>query len=53
MRFGLMQSKVGLTALLRKYRFTVNNKTKEPLKMNVKSFILTAEGDIWLDAHEI
>ncbi|RZC41793.1 p450 domain containing protein [Asbolus verrucosus] len=53
MRFGLMQSKVGLTALLRKYKFTVNNKTKEPLKMKIYSFVLAAEGEIWLDAHEI
>ncbi|RZB39764.1 p450 domain containing protein [Asbolus verrucosus] len=53
MRFGLMQSKVGLTALLRKYKFTVNNKTKEPLNMKVRSLVLAVEGEIWLDAHEI
>ncbi|RZB40991.1 p450 domain containing protein, partial [Asbolus verrucosus] len=53
MRFGLMQSKVGLTALLRQYKFTVNNKTKEPLKMKVNSFVLAAEGEIWLDAYKI
>ncbi|RZC32213.1 p450 domain containing protein, partial [Asbolus verrucosus] len=53
MRFGLMQSKVGLTALLRKYNFTVSSKTKEPLKMKVNSLVLAAEGEIWLDAHKI
>ncbi|XP_044260375.1 cytochrome P450 6A1-like [Tribolium madens] len=53
LRFGLMQSKVGLTSLLKNYRFTVNEKTKEPLKMQVRSLILAAEGEIWLDAHKL
>ncbi|XP_063930135.1 cytochrome P450 6a2-like isoform X2 [Zophobas morio] len=52
-RFGLMQSKVGLTSLLRNYKFKVNQKTMEPLKMKVKSFILAAEGEVWLDAEKI
>ncbi|RZC37404.1 p450 domain containing protein, partial [Asbolus verrucosus] len=45
MRFGLMQAKVGLTSVLRNFRFTVNKKTKEPLKMQINSNILSAEGD--------
>jgi cytochrome P450 family 6 len=53
MRFGLMQTKVGLTSLLKKYKFTVNKKTIEPLKMKVNSVILAADGEIWFDAHKI
>jgi cytochrome P450 family 6 len=53
MRFGLMQTKVGLTTLLRNFKFTVNEKTKEPLKMNPASLVLSAQGEIWLDAHKI
>ncbi|RZC40782.1 p450 domain containing protein, partial [Asbolus verrucosus] len=53
MRFGLMQTKVGLVALLRNYRFTVNPKTVEPIKMAINSFILSADGGIWLDSHKI
>jgi cytochrome P450 family 6 len=53
MRFGLMQTKVGLTSLLKKYKFTVNRKTIEPLKMQVNSFVLAVEGEIWLDAQKI
>jgi cytochrome P450 family 6 len=53
MRFGLMQSKVGLTSLLKNYKFTVSKKTMEPLKMRARSFIPTAEGGIWLDAEKI
>ncbi|XP_063929823.1 probable cytochrome P450 6a23 [Zophobas morio] len=53
MRFGLMQSKVGLTALLKNYKFTVNKKTMEPLKINPTGGILSAEGDVWLSAEKI
>ncbi|KYB24705.1 cytochrome P450 6BK2 [Tribolium castaneum] len=52
-RFGLMQTKVGLISLLRNYKFTVNNMTREPLRMQVDSFVLAAEGEIWLDAHKL
>lgn len=53
MRFGLVQSKVGLTSLLKEYKFTVSEKTREPLKFQVHPFILAAEGDIWLNAKKI
>ncbi|XP_015840000.1 probable cytochrome P450 6a14 isoform X2 [Tribolium castaneum] len=53
MRFGLMQTKVGLTALLKNYKFSVNSKTQTPLKMKPNSFILAAEGDVWLNAQKV
>ncbi|KAF2887325.1 hypothetical protein ILUMI_18848 [Ignelater luminosus] len=53
LRFGLMQVKVGLTILLKNYMFTLNDKTKTPIKMSPASFILTVLGDIWLDAKRI
>ena len=53
MRFGLMQTKVGLATLLRHYKFTVNEKTLEPLKMKVNTIITSAEGEIWLSAEKI
>ncbi|XP_063930103.1 probable cytochrome P450 6a23 [Zophobas morio] len=52
-RFGLMQSKVGLTTLLKNYKFTVNKKTLEPLKMKVTSVVLAAEGEVWLNAEKV
>jgi cytochrome P450 family 6 len=48
-----MQSKVGLASLLKHYKFTVNKKTMEPLKMRANSFVPTAEGGIWLDAEKL
>lgn len=53
MRFGLMQSKLGLVSLLKHYRFTVSRKTKEPLKMKSNSLVLSAEGEIWLNMCKI
>jgi cytochrome P450 family 6 len=48
MRFGLMQTKVGLVSLLSKYQFSVSDKTPIPLVMDAKSFILAPAGGMWL-----
>ncbi|XP_023709398.1 probable cytochrome P450 6a14 isoform X4 [Cryptotermes secundus] len=48
MRFGLMQTKVGLVSLLSKYQFSVSKKTPVPLVFNGKSFLLTPAGGMWL-----
>jgi cytochrome P450 family 6 len=53
MRFGLMQSKVGIASLLKEYKFTVSKKTMEPLKFKPRSLTPAAEGEIWLDAEKI
>ncbi|CAH0555970.1 unnamed protein product [Brassicogethes aeneus] len=52
-RFGVMQSKVGLATLLRRYKFTLSDKTQVPLKMHPLQFITTALGDIWLNYEKI
>jgi cytochrome P450 family 6 len=48
-----MQSKVGITSLLKHYKFTVSKKTTEPLKFQVRSLTPAAEGEIWLEAEKI
>lgn len=53
MRFGMMQTKVGLTVLLKNYLFSVNKKTKVPFVMDRFSFILTNDGGIWLDIKKV
>ncbi|XP_018576754.1 cytochrome P450 6a2 isoform X1 [Anoplophora glabripennis] len=52
-RFGVMQTKVGLTSILRNFRVTLNKGTQLPLKFSVKSNITTAEGGIWLDIEKV
>ncbi|CAG2058751.1 unnamed protein product [Timema podura] len=48
LRFGRMQVKVGLTALLSKYKFSVCEKTSIPLTFNPISFITLWPRDIHL-----
>ena len=53
MRFGLMQTKVGLVSLLSKYQISVSEKTPIPVMMNAKSFILSLLGGMWLKIKSI
>ncbi|RZC38626.1 p450 domain containing protein [Asbolus verrucosus] len=52
-RFGLMETKIGLTSILKHFKLSVNSKTREPLMMSPQSFILAAVGDVWLNAKKI
>lgn len=55
LRFGLMQTKVGLTVLLRNYRFSLNNKTRVPPRIDPynNTFIYTSQDTVWLDTEKI
>ncbi|KAF2897404.1 hypothetical protein ILUMI_08768 [Ignelater luminosus] len=53
MRFGVMQTKVGLVTLLRNFKFTLHPKTELPLFLDPKSFILAVEGGVWLKAERV
>jgi len=48
MRFGLMQTKVGLVSLLSKYQLSVSKKTPIPLVLEPRSFVLSPVGGMWL-----
>ncbi|CAB3380928.1 Hypothetical predicted protein [Cloeon dipterum] len=48
-RFALIQDKLALLSFLRRYSVKVNSKTQLPVKLNIKQFLLNAEGGIWLD----
>ncbi|CAG9764664.1 unnamed protein product [Ceutorhynchus assimilis] len=51
-RFGIMQSKVGLVSLLKNYKFILNEKTHLPLKM-ARTFITSVDGDVWVNIEKI
>ncbi|XP_074041128.1 probable cytochrome P450 6a13 [Leptinotarsa decemlineata] len=53
LRFGVMQSKVGLVSILKNFRVKLSSKTKLPLKIAVNSFIPTTEGGMWLNLERI
>ncbi|XP_069682464.1 cytochrome P450 6a2-like [Periplaneta americana] len=48
MRFGLLQTKVGLVSLLSSYDFGVCERTQTPVKIDPKMFITSALGGVWL-----
>ncbi|KAJ8941640.1 hypothetical protein NQ318_010666 [Aromia moschata] len=48
-RFGLTQSKVGLVTILRRFRVTLNEKTKTPIEHGTKTFVLEVKGGVWLN----
>lgn len=49
MRFALMQVKRGLFEVITKYEISINSKTRQPLKLDPKTFIVCPLGGIWLD----
>ncbi|KAK4878613.1 hypothetical protein RN001_011119 [Aquatica leii] len=53
LRFAFLQMKIALAMLLKNYKFSINNKTQLPLKMNPKSFVMSPMGSIWLDVKKI
>ncbi|KAK5638794.1 hypothetical protein RI129_013089 [Pyrocoelia pectoralis] len=52
-RFGMMQTKVGLSILLRRYKFSLSEKMKIPIKFKIRSFLTAVEGGVWLNATKI
>nr|AFI45025.1 cytochrome P450 CYP6BW2 [Dendroctonus ponderosae] len=49
LRFGKLQAKVGLIALLNNFKFTLNEKTPMPIQID-RGFIITVKGNVWVDA---
>ncbi|KAF2896691.1 hypothetical protein ILUMI_09488 [Ignelater luminosus] len=52
-RFGIMQTKVGLTVLVKHFKFTLHPKTSIPLDFDPQSVILSVQEGIWLKAERI
>jgi hypothetical protein len=48
MRFGLLQTKVGLVSLVSKYQLSVSRKTPVPLVFDTRSAVLFPKGGMWL-----
>ncbi|KAI7815465.1 cytochrome p450 [Rhyzopertha dominica] len=53
MRFASMQTIVGLTAFLRNYRFTLNEKTVDPIIMDPSCLTLNITGGLWLNVERL
>lgn len=52
-RFALIQTKVGLIALVRNFKFRINPKTELPVKLDPLKFFTGTVGGLWLDVEKI
>ncbi|XP_018576951.1 probable cytochrome P450 6a13 [Anoplophora glabripennis] len=52
-RFGIMQTKVGLTSILKDFRVTLNKKTQNPLRLSTRAFVPTAEAGVWVNLERL
>lgn len=53
MRFGLMQTKVGLGVLLKNYQFTLNKRTVVPIVIDPVAGVLSAKDKIFLNIKNV
>lgn len=53
MRFGKMQTRVGLAYLLKSFKFSTCNKTEVPLTMDAKSFVTSSLNGIFLNVEQV
>ena len=53
LRFGLMQTKIGLASIVRHFRISLNQNTLLPLEINKRSLVLTPKQTIWIDLVKI
>ncbi|XP_055696374.1 cytochrome P450 6a9-like [Lutzomyia longipalpis] len=53
MRFGMMQTRVGIASLLSKYRVITCPKTLIPLVLEPSNFVMTPKGGMWLKLEKV
>ncbi|XP_074025903.1 probable cytochrome P450 6a23 isoform X2 [Leptinotarsa decemlineata] len=52
-RYGLLQSKVGIIAIIKNFEVTLNEKTKTPIRYAKTGIIPRIEGGVWLNVTKI
>lgn len=52
-RFGLIQVKMGIVTLLKRYKFSLDSSTKVPMTIHPKNFLLQPSSDIRINAERI
>lgn len=54
MQFGIMQIKIGIVSLLTHFKFTMNSRTRYPVKFDpLYQSNMEAQGGIWLDCEKV
>lgn len=52
-RFGMMETKIGLAAMLMSFRFSKCEKSIVPLKISPNHLMLTPAGGLWLKVEQL
>ncbi|EDW00828.1 probable cytochrome P450 6a21 [Drosophila grimshawi] len=52
-RFGQMQARIGLSMLIKNFKFSVCDQTPIPIKYNKESFLIASESGIFLKAERV
>lgn len=52
-RFGLLQTKLGIAELIKNFKFKLNKNTNYPLELDVRDVLINCVGKINLDAEKI
>ncbi|XP_039438091.1 probable cytochrome P450 6a14 [Culex pipiens pallens] len=52
-RFALMETKIGLSRLLRKFRFKLAPQTSTRIELNKTSVFLSIQGDLWMKVETV
>lgn len=53
MRFGLLQTRLGLAKLLNKFKFNVCDKTHNPIVIDTVNLLHGPAGEVWLNIEQI
>lgn len=53
LRFGLMQSRIGLATLLNNFKFSTCKETPMPMKFLPNARVLQISGGLWLDVQRV
>lgn len=53
LRFGVLQTRLGLVTILRNFRVILNPKTIHPIRLDPKDVTMMPMGGIWLDSQRI
>lgn len=53
LRFGYLQTRLGMVTILRNFRVTLNSKTIHPIRLDPKDVTMCPMGGIWLDSERI
>lgn len=53
LRFAIISAKMAMVTLLKNFKFSICDKTNDPIKIDKRTFLLKAEGGLWVRLEKI